>query len=67
MVAGRERGEAQDAPDANIAWEGNSKEVISSFPDEVKQNLASSYGGFSPAKSLRIIAPCRPSAKASSN
>lgn len=28
-----------DAPDAKIAWEGNSKEVISSFPDEVKQNL----------------------------
>ena len=28
-----------DAPDANIAWEGNSKEVISAFPDEVKQNL----------------------------
>ncbi|MFZ3213087.1 MAG: type II toxin-antitoxin system RelE/ParE family toxin [Terriglobales bacterium] len=26
-------------PDAEIAWEGNSKEVISSFPDEVKQNL----------------------------
>jgi phage-related protein len=26
-------------PDAQIAWEGNSKEVISAFPDEVKQNL----------------------------
>jgi len=25
--------------DALIAWEGDSKEVISSFPDEAKQNL----------------------------
>jgi phage-related protein len=25
--------------DAAIAWEGDSKEVISSFPDEVKYNL----------------------------
>jgi phage-related protein len=25
--------------DALIAWEGDSKEVISSFPDEVRQNL----------------------------
>jgi phage-related protein len=25
--------------DAVIAWEGDSKEVISSFPDEAKQNL----------------------------
>jgi phage-related protein len=25
--------------DAAIAWEGNSKEVISSFPDEAKHNL----------------------------
>jgi phage-related protein len=43
-VAGEKSPAAQDAgdsdpPDAKIAWEGNSKEVISAFPDEVKQNL----------------------------
>jgi phage-related protein len=27
------------AGDANIAWEGDSLDVISGFPDEVKQNL----------------------------
>jgi hypothetical protein len=27
--------------DAVIAWEGDSKEVISSFPDAVKYNLGS--------------------------
>jgi phage-related protein len=31
--------ESQQQPDAIVAWEGNSKEVISGFPDEVKQNL----------------------------
>lgn len=31
--------EPEQHPDAVIAWEGNSKEVISGFPDEVKQNL----------------------------
>ncbi len=30
----------EDQPsEAAIAWEGDSKEVISAFPDEVKQNL----------------------------
>lgn len=43
-MADEENPEAQDAndpgaPDADIAWEGNSKEVISAFPNEVKQNL----------------------------
>lgn len=31
--------DAEKPPDAAIAWEGDSKEVISAFPDEVKQNL----------------------------
>lgn len=28
-----------ERPDAVIAWEGDSKEVISGFPEEVKENL----------------------------
>jgi phage-related protein len=33
------RDEAAHLREAAIAWEGDSKEVISSFPDEVRQNL----------------------------
>lgn len=31
--------QSSNLPDALIAWEGDSKEVISSFPDEAKANL----------------------------
>lgn len=30
---------AGETPDAEIAWEGDSKDVISTFPDDAKQNL----------------------------
>jgi phage-related protein len=30
---------AQDPEPANIAWEGNSKEILSGFPDDVKATL----------------------------
>jgi len=33
------RDEVEQLPDAAIAWEGDSRDVISRFPDEVKQNL----------------------------
>jgi len=38
-ILGSVKEDAEQRPDAIIAWEGDSKEVISAFRDAVKQNL----------------------------
>lgn len=50
-------------PEAIVKWWGQSKDVVSGFPDQVKQNLGTHCGCFSGAKSLMTIGRCHRLAK----